>query len=204
MVGIESTRTLYVYDSGCKCIWKIHLETNKVKKWLWDLEDYICLSVTSDNHLLVLRHSLQGATNLETYDQNAKLLRGVSLPDLLSYANGAVQQANGDFIISQSLNVHSGMLVTILSTDGHVISKSKLEEINGWYYERYCLYLVNNYLFVAERFYQNIGWMDPETLITYPMLLIVVHSISLCCDGKENQFVVVTRSGVHIFTLNIN
>src|SRR5688572_1575622 len=45
MVGIETTRTVYVYDSMCKCIWKIDTDKNEVGEWMAELGDEFSLSV---------------------------------------------------------------------------------------------------------------------------------------------------------------
>ena len=204
MAGIEDTGALYVFDSNCECIWKIDTYKNEVRKWLSELGDVISLSVTSDNHLLVLRSLEIYYIYLEIYNQKAKLLRRVSLPDHFSYASGAVHQANGEFIISDRVPMLSGMLVSSLSTDGNVVSKFTLEEISGWYYERYFFYSIKNYLFVSQKFSRHWYEIDEETQTEIRVQEIVVHSVWFCCDGKENQFIVVTETGVEMLKLHNN
>ena len=198
MVAIEITRSLYVYDVRCKCIWKLNTDYYKVKKWLSALSDDIWLSVTSDNHLLVLSRSLQSRTHLKTYDQKAKLLRRVSLSDDFRFAFGAIQTLNREIIVIHRLRFGVEMLVSILSTGGHVINQSTLAEKNSLYYEHFFLYSVNGYLFVSRKLNRHGYYHDvrlPE---------IFVHSVWFCCDGEKNQFMVATESGVEILTLNIN
>src|SRR6218665_3596404 len=81
MVGNEKTSTVYISDlMDCRgCIWKIDTLNNKVEKWLSNLGSSLHMSIANDNRLLVFR--IYHDPLLMIYDQDAKLVRSISLPD---------------------------------------------------------------------------------------------------------------------------
>jgi len=127
MVAIETTNTLYVGDSNCSCIWKIDTINNIVEKWLSELGEEFSLSIANDNHLLVLKVS-QYLQRLEIYDQNAKLVRSVLLPDDFVRPFHAISKPNGEFIVSHKIEGSHEMCVSLFSIELQIITQFRLKE----------------------------------------------------------------------------
>lgn len=151
MLLIENKSSLYVSDGHCRCIWKIDLNKNEVVEWLSRLGEEICMSVSNDDNLMVLK-SLEDSLHLVIYDQDAKLVRTVSLPNNFRTPFFGIQKPNGEFIASHRLKEISGRFVSFLSTDGHLINQFSLKEEVG--FEDTQLFEVFNIMKVlaAERF----------------------------------------------------
>lgn len=131
MLLIENKSSLYVSDGHCRCIWKIDLNKNEVVEWLSRLGEEICMSVSNDDNLIVLKR-LEDSLHLVIYDQDAKLVRTVSLPNNFRTPFFGIQKPNGEFIASHRLKEISGRFVSFLSTDGHLINQFSLKDEVGF------------------------------------------------------------------------
>ena len=131
MVGIENTKTLYLSCRWCSCIWKVDLVNNIVVKWLSELGDEFHLSVANESHLLVL--SVSGnVSHLYLYDEEANLVRSVSLSNDFGAPLRAIQNLNGEFIVSHRSNEDNSMCVSFLNIEGKIIDQFKLKETVGF------------------------------------------------------------------------
>lgn len=136
MVGIDASN-LYVSDRKCRCIWKVDAG---VDKWL-ELDNIFSLSVASDNqHLLVLR-LFEDLLYLESYDQNARLMRNVALANDCSHPFSAIQEPNGELIVSHSFKRKSENLLPLKVLDKHV-------SYHGYVW--HCNYLIDPFHTVKE------------------------------------------------------
>lgn len=201
MVGIENKSALYVSDWGMGCIWKIDLRTHKIYRWLNKSSNG--LSVTNDNHLLLLR---RWSWFLDIYNEDAQLVRSISLPyDFRAPFNKlTVQISNGDFIITHNMGGRLWKFVSFLSTDGKIITQFSLTAIKSSSHAQAFLDTHSNNLIVVELTNEDIYLFNPVTLIwnhaygfeNRPSIDSVFH------DTKKRQLIVVLHSGAHIFTLN--
>src|SRR6218665_815323 len=132
MVGIEKTLTLYVRVSyECSWIWKIDLVNNTVVKWLSGLCGEFYMSVVNERHILLLRVS-DDVSHLNIYDEDANLVRNVSLPKDLRAPFRAIQKPNGEFIVSHRSKEDNSMCMSFLSIEGEMIDQFKLRETVGF------------------------------------------------------------------------
>jgi len=167
MVGIEDTSTLYVSVWECSCIWKIDLVNNIAGEWLSDLGDEFHLSVASENHLLVLKVS-DGVPRLGIYDEDANLVRNVSLSNEFRAPLRAIQKPDGEFIFSHRSKEDNSMCLSFLSTEGIMIDQFKLKEAVGFRDAKVFISPDNNtelegIYFAIEVFSGNVYILDENT-----------------------------------------
>lgn len=216
-VVIEST--LYVYDWMGDCFWKIDTVNNyRVEKWLSGLSSNdenrfvvrgydISLSVTNDDHLLVLRLN-RAMLFLEMYDQGAEVIKCVSLPNDFSHAAYASQRPNGEFVVSHSLKNTGGKFVSFLSTDGQIIRQYTIEGEGSLSRLQFVLDTDSNNLIAFDMlsgniylFDQNTGnWNTVDRLWTRfpPSGYFMVHY-----DRKKKQFMIASDSNLGIWDSSV-
>ena len=156
IVGTEDMNTLYFADDHNDCIWKMDTVSNKVTEWLSELYNEFSLSIANDDHLLVLKTSKQ-LSNLEIFDQDAKLVKRVSLPKDFKGPCHAIQKPDGDFIVSHKLRQDDGFCISFLSADGQIVRQFKLKETVGFKYTQY--FEINNSEQVAAEMVSGIVYM---------------------------------------------
>ena len=100
---------------------------------------------------------------LEIYDQDAKLVRSVSLPNDFKGPLHAIQKPNGEFIVSHSLKENYEMCVSFLSADGQIISQFRLRETVGFKDVQMFSDRKNYNRFATEMFSGNVYMFDWNT-----------------------------------------
>ena len=165
MVGVNDTNNIYVRDRNKTCIWKIDTVNNKVDEWLSELSNDVHLSVANDNRLLLLK-DVDDLLHLEIYDENARLVKRLSLPNEFKGPFYTMQKPNGEFIVSHYFKKSYGMSVSFLSADGQIISQLRLNETIGFKLKNWMVQYVGVspvYDFASEKLNGNVYFYDLQT-----------------------------------------
>lgn len=119
--------------------------------------------MANDNNLLVAKVS-ENLSYLDIYDQAAKLLKSVSLPNDFKSPLYAIQKADGEFVVSYRSRDSNQMCVSFLSSDGKIISQFTLRETVGLTDTQ--LFYARNYsdYFVIDMLLANVYIFDFDTM----------------------------------------
>jgi len=217
MGGIESpTTVIYVSDHACECIWKIDIDNNRVSRFLSYLDRYNRFSVTSDNHILLVR-SFRYPNRLEIYDQQANLIREIPISNTFVGLLTAIQKPSGDFIVSHGLKKSTSFLgpkrelsiISLLSISGEIIEQFTLK--GDHFYDEMRLFLdteKNNLVVVNMRrgyFYLfDLNTLTQMTKLKFRLLFAFDISIALYYNEQGKQFIIFRPSNLEITTLEGN
>lgn len=185
---------------------RMHLEDRHcVTVWLSELDRDFSLSVTSVDHLLVIRW-FQDPPYLEIYNKDAELLRMISLSYDFTGPLVGVQKPNGEFVLSHES--HFGPLISILDSDGKLISQPSLD--TDYFQARVQLFVdtQDDNLLVTDTKEGNRCLLDMKTLKLSPIDCLFepnfairhTRSVTFYYDGKRKQLIRIHRSRV-IFLL---
>lgn len=204
MVGIENTRTLYVNDGLSGFIWKIDVDNNKIDMWLPISCDG--LPIAGDSNLLVLQR-FTDLLLLETYNQEGKLVRSVSLPEHFRHPFNSLQKTKEEFIVIHSLKESSGKFVSFISVDVKIIRQFKLKAVFSSSHVQLFLDAHNNNLIVAELIKGEIHLFNLDSLSwnhTYQFQGRFLLLTNVFHDIKKKQLIVALYSAAQILTLTKN
>ena len=118
MVASKLSRSIFISDSGNRCLWRIQNPRREISRWGVDGKPSK-LSISSSDVLVVVVFR-GGCLYLNLYrSSDVMLIESIPLPTAIHALNHAVQLSNGNFIISHSMDDDPDeFLISELSVDG--------------------------------------------------------------------------------------
>lgn len=202
IVGLENTNTIYINDAGCRCIWQIGMNNNRIDKWM-SYEDFRETSVSAsynNEQVVLLRRHDDYLLYLEIYDEDKTLVRKLSLPEHFRFPFHVTQKPNGDFIVSHSLRTYGGrMFASIVSVDGQIISQFILTDERSVEPVKMVMDTDNSILILVQK---SDGYKHLFDLIAFDLKPVdrcwYPHPMALLYDRKKRQFIYIRKEKVRL------
>lgn len=116
----NQTNSLYVTDSGNRCVWKVSLDNDRVTSWLTDMDRPHTLSVSSDGRALLARDG-HPRSCLEVYGLDGVMVEGVRVPAKIRQLHHAVETCSGTFLVSHGTWIGQTHGLVELTRDGELV-----------------------------------------------------------------------------------
>lgn len=203
MASCKQSGSLYITDSGAKCIWKVSSNNFQPTLWLNGISRPFTLSFSADeSHLLSLRDGKDSSV-LEIYGLGAVLVRSLSLPGSFHFPLHAVQLSNGNFVISHwksEADTVGKWVISQLNSNGLLISQfSSSEKLQALQYPRHLVLDRNRQWLIVSDYGNNRVLLFSSKSLAWKQILLTreddrIRLPRLCYD-EANEMLIVGNFG---------
>ena len=210
MVASQLSRSVFISDSGERCLWAIQMPGKEISRWEVDGEPKEMSISQSDMLVVCVVRGDRLYLNLYR-SSDVMLVESILLPTELENLNHAVQLLSGNFIICYPTNELSIFRISELSSDGRTIIRSidpRSFHVNPKQYWSY-LYLSmdeDENIFIADFENDNVDLLNSQWTYIQNLILRYQHTIESprrLCYVREKQQLIVCQKGQGVRVVNL-